>query len=112
MSIFCGNSQPGSFDFVRLSIIRRILEMNEKPEPRDLGVYKRMLDDLLIASDVRGGSDTEILDLHKNLDAAISSLSGIQQNGGQGTTWDKEFDAEMKNEIRSSLRKIEEGLTA
>ncbi len=44
--------------------------------------------------------------LHERLEFAASELCGLQQNGGQGTTFDQEMDKECKDNIKSVLKDI------
>lgn len=44
--------------------------------------------------------------LHKRLEFAFSELGGIQQNGGQGTEFDKKMDKECSENIHSVLADI------
>ena len=49
-------------------------------------------------------SSLMINDLHKRLEYAVCMLSGMQQNGGQGTEFDKNYDKEAKQSLINFIK--------
>lgn len=109
--IFCGGSMPETFDYVRLQLVHRLLDMDSKLEPEYIGLYKRLIDDMFDAKEIGGSSDTEIIKLYKEVEMAVCALSATQQNGGMGHKFDTKLQLQYEREIRVSIRKIAKALT-